>query len=842
MRESVTSLIIEAAARGEQTALIHRRGARTERWSYGRLARTAFQLARELESRQIGKGDRVLIWSESCTEWIAAFFGCLLRGAVVVPLDEQSAPDFAQRVREQTSPKLILCGAEQRPHWLAEAPVIRLDLLEEHLQSHSTIPFSAVVTTADDLAEIIFTSGTTAEPKGVCLSHGNLLANIAPLEKEIAKYIRWERPFHPIRFLVLPPPSHVFGQFMGVFVPQLLGGEVFLAGAIGAGEIIALVKQERISVIAAVPRQLQTLREKLERDFGGADLRSRRAAAAGLSFLRRWLRFRDVHTRFGWKFWAFVAGGATLEEETETFWRELGFAVVQGYGMTETASLVSVNHPFKPGKGSIGKMLPGQEMKLAENGEILVRGANVSTGYWRNGSPVNDAGDGWLRTGDIGELDAAGNLYFKGRQKDVIVTAAGLNLFPDDLEAALNKQPEVRASCVFGVDGASGPEPMAAVVLHDDHADLGAIVERANRLLNASQRIQRFARWPDPDFPRTSTQKVRKNLVKQMIASGVGVGSAARPLEEILARLTREKDRRLDSETTLSQGLKLDSLAQVELAAAIEERFQIELDEAAITPSTTIAELERLIQTGDAGVRDAAREYPYPRWSLTPLVRWIRLFWYYLLIFPITRLLCWVRTVGREQLDDLHQPALFISNHVSMVDHGLILSVLPWRFRHRLAIAMEGERLRSWRRPDPLLHPVVRLWMRIQYVLVATLFNVFPMPQKSGFRRSFAYAGAAVDRGYSVLVFPEGRTTDDGRMKPFMQGIGLLAEELYLPIVPLRIEGLYELKKDQKRFAGPGAVRIIFGEPVQFDRGKDPAEITKELETILRAMKAGVDP
>jgi long-chain acyl-CoA synthetase len=177
---------------------------------------------------------------------------------------------------------------------------------------------------------------------------------------------------------------------------------------------------------------------------------------------------------------------------------------------------------------------------------------------------------------------------------------------------------------------------------------------------------------------------------------------------------------------------------------------------------------------------------------------------------------------------------LFIANHISMVDHGLILSALPWRFRHRLAIAMGGERLRGMRHPAKNVNWLERGWLRLQYLLVVTLFNVFPLPQKSGFRRSFAYAGEAVDRGYSVLVFPEGRTTQDGALLPFMPGIGMLAAQLNVPVVPVKIEGLFELKQRNRHWAWPGTVKLTFGKPRRFERETDPAAITRALEEGMK--------
>ncbi|MDQ3804221.1 MAG: acyl--CoA ligase, partial [Acidobacteriota bacterium] len=471
MRSTINSYLEEYAGRGAETAYAHRRGLRAARWSYARVAQVAYRLARELEARGVGRGERVLLWAGNGPEWVAAFWGCVARGAVVVPLDVESAPDFVARVAEQTAARLLLVSAETGGRGAGPGlPSLALEELEEAVARHSGEPYAPEGVGEQDLVEIIYTSGTTAEPRGVCLTHGNLLANLVPFEEEVSKYLKWERLVHPLRFMSLLPLSHVFGQFMGVFVPQLLGGVVYFQDSLNPSEVIENIRKNRVSVVAAVPRMLESLREHVERREAAAGraerFRKEVEGARGLHPLARLWKFRRIHRRFGWKFWAFVSGGATLAPETETFWRRLGFGVLQGYGMTETASLVTVNHPFKSGRGSVGKILPGHEVKLDEHGEILVRGANVSPGYWdgRAARPLSGEG-GWLRTGDLGEMDADGQIYFRGRKKDVIVTAAGLNVYPEDIEAALNRQPEVKASAVVGVEGARGPEPLAVLIL-----------------------------------------------------------------------------------------------------------------------------------------------------------------------------------------------------------------------------------------------------------------------------------------------------------------------------------------------------------------------------------------
>src|SRR5882672_8242080 len=386
MPKTVVNYLDDFLSRGNETAFAHRHGLRVKRWSYRQIATTAMRFARELEARRIAKGDRVLLWARNSPEWVSAFFGCLLRGVIVVPLDLQSEPGFVKRVQEQVGAKLALCDAATSGLVEQTLPVIELDELSSQIAHHSLRPYSMTDNRYDDTAEIVFTSGTTAEPKGVLITHRNLLANLTPLEREIKRYLKWERLVHPVRFLNLLPLSHVFGQLMGIFVPQFLGGEVFFQESLSPLQIVETIKRERISVVITVPRILDALREKIEGDYEELgkleQLRAAIQASAAKHFVFRWWRFRRIHHMFGWKFWAFISGGATLNPETEEFWQRLGFALIQGYGMTETASLISVNHPFKMGRGSIGRIMPGQKVKLAENGEILVRGENVSPGYW----------------------------------------------------------------------------------------------------------------------------------------------------------------------------------------------------------------------------------------------------------------------------------------------------------------------------------------------------------------------------------------------------------------------------------------------------------------------------
>lgn len=832
-RRSLVEFFEGFAWRGDEIAVAHRRGYRMARWSYLGIARAARQFARELEARGIGRGDRVLLWGENSAEWIIAFRGCVLRGVVVVPMDRIAVPDSVRRVAEQVDAKLIICSggtAGLGPSW----PTLRLEGLSEGVAQHSSEPYPSPELARGDPAEIVFTSGTTAEPRGVVLSHGNLLANIEPLETEIQKYLRYERFVHPLRFLVLLPLSHVFGQLMGFLIPPLLGGTVIFLDTLSPAEIARAIKRERVSVLVAVPRLIESLRDKVERDLEAAgrldDFHRDFRAAEGKHFLRRWWRFRRIHRQFGWKFWALISGGAALPAEAEAFWSRLGYAVIQGYGLTETTSLVSVNHPFQLGKGSIGKAVPGMEVKLDANGEILVRGENVAAGYWQGRKIEPMAGEGrWFHTGDLGQLDEKGNLYFKGRRKNVIVTPAGMNVYPEDLEAALRAQPGVRDCVVIGLKRDGNAEPCAVLLLRDATADAEAIVRRANESLAEYQQMRHWSVWREQDFPRTRTQKPVLHRIEEVaqaeLVTPAGAHALSSPLGELIARVTHS-GAQISPETDLATGLNLSSLDRVDLLSALEERYQVDLNEAGFAEAKTVGELERLL--GQTPSRPA--ELVYPRWAQRWSITWIRCAIYYLLVWTATRLLAWPRIHGREHLREVRGPILVIANHITMTDVGFVLAALPLRLRHRLAVAMEAEILEPMRRPPPEMGFLRRALERTKYFLIVALFNVFPLPQRSGFRESFAFAGDLVDRGWSVLVFPEGQRTRDGRLAPFRPGIGLLATRLGLPIVPMRIDGLFELKMKGAKVARPGQIRVAVGAPVRFGPDADPMEIARELE------------
>ena len=838
-RSSVADYLVDFERLGREQAYAERRGYRVVRESYGQIAANAYRFARELDAREICKGDRVMLWGPNSAAWVAAFLGCANRGVVAVPMDHAASSDFANRVFQQVGGKLLVCSGD---HVQPDLPTLHFEDFDAALAKHSPARLNAERVGPDDPLEIVFTSGTTAEPRGVVISHGNVLGNVAPLEQQIAAYSKYERFVHPLRFLNLLPLSHVFGQFLGIYLPPLLRGTVFFQESLKPGDVIDTIRRERISVLVAVPRIMQSLKEKIERDLEGvgdmSKFRQTYAAADGKHFLRRWWIFRGIHRQFGFKFWAFISGGAALDHETEEFWRRLGFGVIQGYGLTETTSLISVNHPFKTGKGSIGKVLAGREIKLAPDGEILVRGSGVASGYWSGaGLTAVSGAEGWYHTGDIGELDAENNLFFKGRKKEVIVTPAGMNVYPEDLEAALKQQPEVKDAVVVALSRDGNAEACAVMILRDSTARPEQVVERANHSLAEYQRIHRWALWPEKDFPRTSTQKPRRAAIAEAVSgilstAGSSQGRDGSELSALISRITKRSGATLDESARLDSDLGLSSLDRVELLSALEDRYQVDLSETRFSAISTVGDLERMLK-GEAGPRAV---YHYPAWVQRWPVTWIRFAIHYLLLRPAVFLLGWPRIVGRENLREISGPVLVISNHIGDVDVGFIQTALPFRLRHKLATAAGGEALEALRTPAKGRNLFMRMFDRIEWFLGVSLLNLFPLPREAGFRESFGFAGESVDRGYSILVFPEGHHTTDGNLRPFRSGIGLLVNNLRLPVIPMRIDGLFELKRAGKRTARPHQITVKIGAPVRFQPNIDPAQIASELERRVQRL------
>jgi long-chain acyl-CoA synthetase len=452
-------------------------------WTAAQVATAADQVAGRLRALGVGPGDRVALWLGDGPLWPAAFFGVLRAGGVAVPLDVSLPP---ARARDAIAGLGIVA-------WCDEPGVPRLDLHLPRIEIDESPPIRPSRDTSPPLprddpdrpAEIVLTSGTSGDPRAVTVRHANLRAVLDALDTGIGEYRGWLRLAPRLRIACALPLSHLYGQVMGVFAPTLLAADSALLAPMPAPDLARALRRERAWALATVPRTLALLASWLAARgaeiWGSKGFEARRARAAGRRWWARALVFARLRLELGPRLVAVVSGGAPLDPEVAEFWRALGYAVVQGYGLTETAPLVTLDHPFDSRPGSLGRPLPGVGVRIAPDQEILVRGANVAGGV--------DA-EGWLHTGDLGRLDAEGRLWFLGRKDERIVTPAGVNLDPASLAGALAAQAGIVDAVVlerpWGEAGA-----VCAVLVVRPGADPARAVAAANEGLADAARTSR---------------------------------------------------------------------------------------------------------------------------------------------------------------------------------------------------------------------------------------------------------------------------------------------------------------------------------------------------------------
>jgi long-chain acyl-CoA synthetase len=851
----------EDFASSDDVFLVHDDGYRVRQATYREVASASRAFAARLAGASIGPDDKVAIWSENRIEWVVALWGCLLRRVVLVPVDFRASGDLLARITAIVQAKAVLLGEET--HAPAGLPAPTWNLTETIAVGHISGPppseNRASGITASTLAEIIFTSGATADPKGVTITHRNLLANIIPIEREVRKYRKYERPFHPVRFLNLLPLSHMFGQSMATFVPPMLEGTVVFSHGYSPTEILHQIKSRRISVLVCVPKVLDVLREHVERVV---PLASEADVLADKHFLWRWWRYRTVHRLFGWKFWCMVCGAAPLEPELEAFWRKLGFLVVQGYGLTETAPIVTLNHPFSASKGSVGKPIEGVEVRIADDGEILVRGDNVTQGYYRASGAIasGDASaesaafaDGWFHTGDIGELDASGRLLIKGRKKEMIATPQGLKVFPEDVERALLAQPGVKDAGVVG-RVVNGEERIHAVLVLAPGADADAIVRGANATLEDHQRVWSTSIWPGDALPRTEgTQKLKRKELQRWAAGAAGgapstVGRGT-TVEDVVSRFVAGRE--LTRDTTLDE-LGLSSLDRVEMLMALEEAFQVTLDESALADAKTIGDLAALVRADTLPAsasadqlgaqasehKTAGEPIAFPSWNRSRFSWFLRRISLPTWILPLARVFLKLDVVGLEHLAKIDGPVIFASNHQSHMDTPAIFLALPPRWRYRVAPAMAKEFFRAHFYPREFSRMA---WFTnsLNYYLSCMFFNAFPLPQReAGTRQTLRYIGEITAEGYSILIFPEGARHPTGEIDRFRPGVAMIGARLGVPVVPVRLDDVDKVLDPHWKWPKRGPVRVSFGEPINLT-GDDYVALAQKVETGVRELAPG---
>lgn len=802
--------------------LVYDDGYRTWSYRYSQVTGAAGAFAGKLRAAGIVKGEKVILWSENRPEWLVAFWGCILEGVIVVPIDYRASPEVLHRIQEIVRPKVIIVGDDVRMAGSIpqEPPVWRLS---ELYPFKPQVAMGAAGISEHDVAEIVFTSGSTAAPKGVLITHRNLVADLDPVEREVLKYRKYVRPFLQVRLLCLLPLSHMFGQTLAIFFPPMVPAIVVFVRSYSPREILTQIRTQHVSFLICVPKMLDLFRNYVVRQFPeAAQVQSRQS-----SWLARRWRYRRLHRLFGWRFLGFVLGGASLEPGLEEFWSRMGFLVVQGYGLTETAPIVAFNHPFHLQPGSVGKPLSGVDVKLAGDGEILVRGDIVSPGYFEAPAESAEAFEGgWLHTGDIGRFDHKGNLYISGRKKEMIATPEGMKVFPEDVEAVLNIIPHVRDSAVVG------PDHVHAVLVLEPGGDKNEVVRLANQRLEDHQKIRTVSVWTGGDLPRTEgTGKLQRAQIQRWVELG-SVPVAARGGEELTQLIARYAPGRAIGPNTTLEELGLSSLDKVELMVDLEHHFNAAIDEAAFAEIDRVSDLAGLISTRAAR---ALKPEPVITWNRTFPARAVRRVALPLVVLPFTHLCVSLTVKHLEVLESLEGPVIFASNHQSHLDTPVILAALPPRWRYRIAPAMWKEFFDSHFHPEA--HSRLR-WLTnsFNYHAATLLFTGFPLSQReAGLRGTLRHIGQLVSEGWSILIFPEGARTELGEIKPFAPGVAMIATRLRIPVVPLRLRGLEQVLPRSARMVHPGPASVVFGAPLNL-RGEDYDALASEVEKAVLAL------
>lgn len=812
--------------RGAGTAFVNRTGVRRIQVSYGEFHDLSLKMARLLADNGVEPGDRVLIWGPNSSWWGVAFWGIILRGAIAVPVDFMSERERAETIHKLTEAKLVI-QSRFKPERLTASPSLLLENIQYLLERVE--PIGEIARPAPgDTAQLIYTSGTTGNPKGVILTHANLIANLTQINRQIPIITP------AFTFLSLLPLSHMFEQMGGFFTPLYRGAAVVYLRTLKPSAIMEALEDEDIYVIVAVPRLMQLLKTSIERELAEKHLDTvfrlllKRAEKFAPAMRRR--IFYPVHKKFGRNFTLFVSGGASLAPEVFYFWNNLGFTLLEGYGLTECAPVLTVNTLELQKAGSVGPPLPEVELKI-DGKEVLARGSNIFPGYYRNEEATRNAftTDGWFRTGDLGEIGPDGWLTIKGREKELIVTGAGINVYPDELESVLNSIGGVKESCVIGIEKGAGEEIHAVLLLDGSGKSPEEIIAEANKSLDPLHRITGWSIWKEMEFPKTTTLKIRKFQVKEQVKKGEegkdGTVSGDRLLN-LLAKVTGTGAAEIHEESLLVNDLGLTSIGRLELVNYLEQEYRLDIDDTRIGPETRVADLRRIVENREKlAIRGHLRF-----WTNSTLVRGIRMVWDTVFTYPLIRTYVSLVVRGSEHLDKLAGPVFFVANHLSYFDQPSVMFALPRQIRYRTATAA-WEEFFFGRSQNALM----RLWKRFCYEYGTWLLNLFPLPQSQGFSSSLRFMGRLADHDNNILIFPEGAHSKDGKLHPFQLGLGIMVKELGIPVVPVRISGTERVFPPGAAWPERGKVTVTFGAPLRF-RYEEPAEIVERTRKAVEEL------
>ena len=850
-----------------------------ESCTYGEVRRMAESVGRWITEKGFARGSRLAILADNHPRWVAAYLGTIASGCVVMPLDTALHADQVSKLLKDSGASAIFCDAKHLP--LATAPATELklgiiltdpdraatDLAQQDWLGTMPAMFEAgpgnfkpAPANNEDLASLIYTSGTTADPKGVMLTHANILG-------EVEAVFHWVDLGPDDALLGVLPLFHVLAQMANLLLPLVKGSRVVYLESLNTTELMRALGERNITAFAVVPQFFYLIHEKLMQEIGKRGRFTQRIFEA-MIVLNRMTRkvginlgpifFRKVHDTLGPKMRYLVTGGSRFDPAIARAFSDLGIDILQAYGLTETTAAIFANSPRDNEIGSVGKAMKGVEGKIIDPqpqeegppvGEVAVRGPLVMKGYWNRPDATQTVfRDGWFLTGDLGYFDSKGHLFLTGRKKEVIVLSNGKNVYPEEIEAHYLKSPFIKEIAVIGLEGKPGESDdrlHGVIVPNFDLLRQRKIVnakevirfdiEGLSHQIASTKRISSYEIWQD-DLPRTTTRKIKRFEVEKRVKANQSKKvddtelAAEKPLTpeetawldqpdvqrglKIIRQASRNAPEHMRPTLNLELDLGLDSMQRVELLSQLEEDLGGDVDEAQLTGIYTVRDLiDAVLQSAASGAGGPGKRPMFAGWkailaedpedpdvlALTHPSRVNDGFWYLVsrLLQVISLDLFQLKVRGVEKLPR-RGPYIISSNHQSYIDPLILASVLPRDvFYQAFAVGTS----------DIFGKGIMRKLARsIKTVVVDPDANLIPAMRAGAF---------GLRHGLVLVLYPEGERSIDGSPKIFKKGAAILSIHLQVPIVPVAIEGFYDVWPRNQRFQRFAPMEIVIGDPIQ---------------------------
>lgn len=856
----ILNKIQEAAERYPDTIAVQMKtGDRYQQYTYRQLLRQIASVAQSLSGQGIVKGDRVALFSENRPEWMFVYLATVSLGAVIVPLD-------AQLTEKEVA--ILLASSETKAVFVSSTTTQKLprngSITVISFDAGSQISFPEMVAAypdallppapaSGDLAALLFTSGTTGDPKGVMLSHGNLASNCVSC-------IKLDLVHHDDNMLCLLPLHHTYPTMAAMLLCFSTGATITLLNSLKGPDILACMQERKISILLGVPQLFTGLRRAIFEAIQKKPAPVRLMVGLLLALnglLRRTVgvnigkaAFGKVHAMFGPAFRLFASGGARLDPDVYTDMTNLGFIVIEGYGLTETSPVATFNPLSKQKAGSIGIPVPGVSVRIANvdengHGEIAIRGFNVMLGYYKKPQDTAEViRDGWFYSGDLGYRDKDGYFFITGRSKEMIVLATGKKIFPDELEKFYKQIPFIKEICLLqgnhGLEAAVVPdfEYLRKMNMSNSRETIAFEIEDLSKDLPPYKRITGLKIFKDP-FPVTRLGKLRRIKIKELYDRGgeraeksaqeIDTGLLQDPVaRKVLACLEPfSSKKKIMPDDNLELDLGFDSLTRVELVVSIEKSFDISVSESFGSEVFTVRDLIQKINDMLTAGSIASKKNVKISWSEIlamepsaylalslrfdpgPLLNVLR----YTLKVALKLIYIVYGQLSVRGMENLPSKGAYIlaPNHLSLADAPAIVSAVSWH------VATQTFFLGT---TDYFGGPFSSK--------IAGYINVIPVNMEVRLYGAMQMSAHVLRHNKVLCVFPEGGRSRDGNIKEFKKGVGIIAKELNIPIIPVAIMGTYEMLPPGKRFPRPAQISVTFGKPV-YPEGKDYDEIVKTL-------------